>query len=464
MRSPIFTTASLVVVMMAAGFGCSPRIANAGDRKACWDQDGPARIWPEIGFRQAADLDDYRRTMSQSRDQVRRMLTQELIEVVRELAPTGGNPKEIVESVLSAIMAFDDVHDRHKEKAVKGMPIFLEVSFRTAVDGLYRSNRIPVDQRRIRLVNLALVNRLKAIRDELQSDRSVKKGDMDILGQVVGAVDLVPYATFSSNGPRHQVTLTLENVRSGAVCNFEGTGDLEQVGYLLAEAVFRDFQAVSYPEIRNPNPHLTWIPSSPGHPLATGAQARNYCSSQGSDVRLPFALELTTAASVGVEGASYVKGGIPRLEPGPWVVADRLHEDDQYYYFEPRPGAADNHPAGPIRTDAGLGRVNARYWCVEGKPDPRVVRIDELYKVYRRVRWADPRSPALAAVEYLLSKEEALGARKSYPPAFPNEEAAWAVIQEAGYTVAGARGQRPKEGPGPRAIALRTSRGHSNSP
>jgi hypothetical protein len=441
-------TVFLMMVLMTSGIGCYHQTANAANRESCWDQDRPARVWPEIVFRQAADLDDYRRTMSQSRDEVRRMLTQEFIEVLRELSPAGGSPREVVESVLSAVIAFDDAHDRHKEKAAKGMPIFFEAGFRSAVDELSRSNRVPLDQRRIRFVNLALVNRLKAIRDEMQSDRPVSKRDVDTLRQVVEAVDLVPYATFSSNGLRHQVTLTLENVRSGSVCNFEGVGDLDQVAYLLAEAVFRDFQGVEYPEVRNPNSHLAWIRPSLGRPVATAAQARNYCSSQGSGVRLPYALELTTAANVGAAGTSYVEGGIPRLEPGPWVVADRLHDDEQYYYFEPRPGVPDNHPAGPVRTDAGLGQVNARYWCVKGDPDPRVVRVEELYDVYRTVRWMDPRSPALAAVEYLLDKEGALGARKLYPPAFRTEQAARAVIEEAGSTVA-AGGRAFKDGPAP---------------
>lgn len=432
----------LFAAAVSAGLLPAARVGATLREEACWTEERPARVWPEVVFRQAADLADYRRTMAQSRDEVRLMLTGELLAVLREVGSKGGNPKELVESVLGAVLAFDDVHDRHKERAVKGVPPYLEGALRSAMDELYRANRIPMDQRRLRFVSGGLVNRLKAVRREMstaapgQKKPSLDRREIETLRDVVEGVDLVAYATFSSDGSRQAVTLTLENVRTRAVCGFEAAGDVSRVPSLLAQEVFRNFQAVEYAGARNPNPHLTWIRPSLGEPVTTAAKARHYCRSQGENVRLPYALELTTAAGVGADGASYVEGGIPRLTPGPWIVADRLREDEQYYYFQPQPNAPDNHPAGPIRTDAGLEQVSGRYWCVIGSPDPHAVRVEKLYELYRAAKAANPSSPALAAVEYLLNREGALSARESFAQAFPDEGAAWAVIEAAGCRVA----------------------------
>jgi hypothetical protein len=443
MRGVTVKLGYLVAVALFLLAGLLPQDAQGVGQSACWSGDRPARIWPEIIVNRAADLGDYRKTMAQSRDEVRQMLEQVFLAVLRELAGTGVDPREIVEPVLSAVLAFDEVHDRHKDSAARGMPVFLEVGLRSALGQLSRTNRIPRDQRQIQFVNLSLVNRLKSVRKTLHSKHSVEEEQLETLQRVAETVDFVPYVTFSADGSRHLVTLTLENVRSGGVCDFEATGPLEEVTYLLAEEVFRGFQAVEYQAVRNPNPHLEWIRPSTGEPIAAAENAWFYCSSQGDGVRLPYALELITAAQVGAEGASYVEGGIPRLTPGLWVVADRLHNSGQYYYHQPRPGRAENHPNGPIRTDAGLGRVKAQYWCVKGEPDARVARIESLYELYRTVSRADVDSPVLAAIEYLLNDERALGAKRRHASAFPGVATAWAVVQDAGCAV----GWSPTEGP-----------------
>jgi hypothetical protein len=434
------TRVVVVLFLLAAPF---LRDAQAVGQSACWSGDRPARIWPEIIVNRAADLGDYRRTMAQSRDEVRQMLEQEFLTVLRELAGAGADPQALVEPVLSAVLAFDEVHDRHKEIAVKGMPVFLEVGLRSALGQLSRTNRIPRDQRQVQFVNLSLVNRLKWVRETLHAARTVEEEHLVTMQRVAETVDLIPFATFSADGSRHLVTLTLENVRSGGVCDFEASGSLEQITYLLAEEVFRSFQGVAYREVQNPNPHLTWIRPAIGEPLAAAEHAWFYCSSQGDGVRLPYALELTTAAQVGVEGASYVEGGIPRLTPGLWVVADRLHNSGQYYYYQPAPGKVDNHPSGPIRTDAGLGRVKAHYWCVQGEPDARVSQIESLYELYRTVSSTDPDSPALAAIEYLLHSERALGAKRGHARAFADVATARAIVRDAGCAL----GSGPVEGP-----------------
>ncbi len=124
--------------------------ADGPAEPVCWSQQRGARVWPVIRFQQAADLDDYRRTLSQNRDEVRRALEGEYLQLLRGLAASGGKADALAGPVLVAVLAFDDLYDVHRQKAGDGVPLFLEVGFRTALDQLYRANRIPDDQRRLR--------------------------------------------------------------------------------------------------------------------------------------------------------------------------------------------------------------------------------------------------------------------------------------------------------------------------
>ncbi len=258
------------------------------------------------------------------------------------------------------------------------------------------------------------------------------RGDLETLGEVPGRVDLVAYSAFSSGGEQQHVAITIENPRTGSQCNFEVAAVMEDVPYLLAERVFQAFQAVVYPVVENPNPNLTWVRPVSGEPVVDPEQARFYCSSQGEGVRLPYAVELVTAAQVGADGVSYVAAGIPRLEPGPWVVADRLAQEGPYDYFQPPEGRADNHPAGAVRSGAGLGAVRARCWCVRGEPSARVSEIKGLYALRRRLVRANADPEALAAVQYLLVQRGALSARRvRFAESFPDGVPARKVLDRA---------------------------------
>jgi hypothetical protein len=128
-----------------------------------------------------------------------------------------------------------------------------------------------------------------------------------------------------------------------------------------------------------------------------------------------------------------VDGGIPKLTPGYWAVADKLHHNGQHHYYQPRPGRVDNHPLGPIRVGAGLGALKVRYWCVSGEPETAIRRTEAYYALYRKIAADDPTSPALEAIEYLLNSERALSARKRYSDSFGSQAQAIAVIESSGY-------------------------------
>lgn len=420
---------------MWAAWGAGPALGDTG--AVCWGDVTGARIWPAITFQRAADLEDYRRTAAQNRDQVRRGLEDEYLRLLRELALAGAEPEALADSVLSAILAFDELHDLHREKAADGMPTYLEVGIRTALDQLYRTNRIPADQRRLRFTSAGLAERVGAVRKGLRTPGGASVGGLEALREVPQQVGLVAYGAFSSDGAEQHVSLTLENLRTGSLCDFGVTASVEETPYLLAEKIFRAFQAVGYPPVRNPNPNLTWIRPVSDEPIANPEQARFYCASQGEGARLPYALELTNAALAGTDGASYVAGGIPRLKPGPWAVADRLEGEGPYFYFQPRDGRVDNNPAGAVRSAAGLGEVRARYWCVQGEPSPRISRIEGLYELHRRLSRADPGGPALAALQYLLTRERALSAHPRYRSAFADEVAARRIVGRSCFALEG---------------------------
>ncbi len=431
-------------IVGALAFSVLPGAALAARpaEPVCWSQERGARVWPVIQFQRAADLDDYRRTLSQNRDEVRRALEGEYLQLLQGLAGSGGNPEALVEPVLLAVLAFDDLHDVHRDRAGNGVPLFLEVGFRTALDQLYRTNRIPDDRRRLRFSGARLADRVRSVRRGLGRTPGPSAGDLETLGEVPGRVDLVAHGAFSSDGKQQHVAITFENPRTGSQCNFEVAAAVEDVPYLLAEKVFQAFQAVAYPVVENPNPNLTWIRPVSDEPVMDPAQARLYCASQGEGARLPYAVELVTAAQVGADGVSYVEGGIPRLEPGPWVVADRLTREGPYYYFQPPDGRVDNHPAGAVRSGAGLGEVRARYWCVRGEPSARVLEIEGLYALHRRLVRARAAPEALAAVKYLLVRRSALSARRARSaPSFPDEVSARNALDRA--CLALGRGETP---------------------
>jgi hypothetical protein len=201
-----------------AAWGAGPALADTG--ALCWDETGEARIWPAITFQRAADLDDYRRTLAQNRDQVRQTLEEEYLRLLRELALAGAKPEELAEPVLGAILAFDELHDRHRERAADGVPAFLEVGLRTALNQLYRSNRIADERRRLRFAGPDLAEQVSSARREIRTTPETAAEELGTLQEAAAQVDLIAFGTFSSDGGRLYVTLTLENPRTGSLCDF----------------------------------------------------------------------------------------------------------------------------------------------------------------------------------------------------------------------------------------------------
>lgn len=172
---------------------------------------------------------------------------------------------------------------------------------------------------------------------------------------------------------------------------------------------------------------LTWIfPNlGPTWPREAGA----VCAAK--QARVPYAIELVVAAQAGVNA-----GGVPPLEEDQiYLVADQQRTTDDYFYFGAALTGAD--PRGPVRSGAGFGPIRSYFYCVQGEPSAFVKAQDSLYRLHRRITSERPakRAELVTAVEYLLNRLGAFGAREAYRNSFTATAPALSMLARSGYPV-----------------------------
>ncbi|MCX5786207.1 MAG: hypothetical protein NTX59_11020 [Elusimicrobia bacterium] len=380
------------------------------------NQEGTAHIWPDILFLRGADYAEFSYTMSQNRDMVRKMLLQEFGELFIPMAASNADLNELAKTLAQIVLTFDEVHNKHKDEAVQGIPVSFENQFRAELDELYRAYGIGDGLRRVDFLysGSPVVVDVKA--------RSQRKSlPMDIFK----SMDYVLYGSYTMlGGANISVTLTVEKIKTGQIRGFEVSAPINISMKLLARKVFDFLQSNEYADWVNPQPNLQWIPSAPTQPHTTATSARLYCHGQGA--RFPYARELIMAS----QGTAYRPGGIPPLnENDIYIVLDKQRWDEQHYFFT---GSSGEATGGPVRTGAGYGVINGAYWCVRG-PVSRDVSFYE--DVYALIRKPETPQPVRAALECILAKLNDFGARQENSGAFSTIEKAVEFLAKEGYTI-----------------------------
>jgi hypothetical protein len=380
------------------------------------DQKRTEHIWPEMVFLRGADYAEFEYTMNQNRDQVRRMLMQEFGEVLIPMASSFSDLNELAKTLYQIIMAFDQVHNQHKDEAVQGIRISFENEFRAAIDELYRANGGGDELRKMEFLypGSPLVKDIKA--------HSQRKS---LPQEVLASMDYVLYGSYTMQGGGNiSVTLTVEKLKTGQTRSFEVTAPINVAMQRLARKVFAFFQSNDYTEWMDPQPNLTWIPPAPTQPKTTANIAKLYCRGQGA--RLPYARELLLAS----QGSSLRPGGIPPLVEGNiYLILDKQYWDKQYYFFT---GSSGEASGGPVRTGAGYGVINGAYWCVRG-PVSKDVRFYE--DVYELIRRPETTKPVREALECILAKLDDFGAEMDHGNKFSTIEKTVAFLAKEGYVI-----------------------------
>lgn len=374
-----------------------------------------ARVWPEIVFVRGADYAEFAYTMSQNRDQVRKMMLQEFGDLLIPLVSTNSDLNALAKTIIGAILTFDQMHAKHKDEAVQGLQTSFEHNLRAELDKLFSGNRLRDGQRRIEFVSPA-----SAAYKQVKSGAS---GDQSAV-VVLEGVDYLMHGSYTLlGGSNIQVTLTLEKLVGGNSRSFSTAGSINGVIPELARQLFDFFQANEYGDWVDPQPTLTWLPSPPGQPEATATVGKMYCRSQGA--RLPYTRELILAS----QGGQYRQGGIaPLADNAVYLVADKQRYDEQYYFFT---GSSGDATGGPVRSSAGYGVIHARYWCVRGQSSEEVNFYEGLYRELRRA--SDPQ--VKQAIECLLVGLEDFGAFKWNCRDAMSTEQAQDLLARKGYSI-----------------------------
>jgi len=379
------------------------------------ERQGVAYIWPEIVFARGGDYAEFAYTMSQNRDQVRKMLLQEFGELLLPMAYSNTDVNELAKTILGAILTFDGMHAAHKDEAVQGLGVSFEHGLRAELDRLFMANMLSDSRRRVEFLS-----------KNAYAYRGVKNGAADP-ELPVGAMKSVGFLIHGSytllGGSRIQVTVTLEKLTGGTSRSFTASEPISQIMPVLAKQLFDFFQANEFQEWVNPQPHLQWLPSSVTRPEATATEGKLYCRGQGA--RLPYSRELLLAS----QGGNYLPGGIPPLKYGVYLVADKQRHDEQHYFFT---DSSSDATGGPVRTSAGYGTIRASYWCVKGAPSAEVRFYESLYRLRRESADAE----VTRALECLLLKLDDFGASDWFcGGAYPSAAKAQDFLARKGYVI-----------------------------
>lgn len=368
-------------------------------------------IWPMIPFFPLGDFDQYGKTISQDRDQVRQMFWDELIGALGALAERGVPVEYIVDSLANILMMFDQVHDSHKAKDVINIDRSLEAQFKARLDQLFQAYDIRDHQRKIQFsagVNShSILPYIRALSMNRPLGKPLTPAEVDPkMGQVIADdIDFVSYGTFSNLGNgTFQLTYQITGTKNGISRSFIARGSLINALDDLARQVFDFFQKNVYPDWEPPHSGLSWVPmpANPDKAMNGGytwEEANSYCRIRG--YRLPYARELLLAES----GGAYKPGGIASLSHFvPYAVADQRATTEKHVLT---PGT-ESSTNGPIQV-ASNPQPKGKFWCVKGKIAQDVMVFEKIWSYIRTYRPKDPDIyRALETVRYELGDFGAL--------------------------------------------------------
>ena len=356
----------------------------------------PANLWHEIPFFPGGDIGQYTTTMSQNRDEVRKMFWQELMSEVQKLAESGAAVEAMLEPMANILLKFDQLHDIHKAKDVVNIDYSLEHQFKAKLDSYFSKFDVRDNQRKIQISKGTDSDLLSAYIREMSAERPlgtrISKDELNIKKalELFEQIDYVSFGTFSSLGKgKFQLTFHMVGYRNGVTRNFIARGELVEALDDLAQQVFDFFQANIYEEWKAPYSSLVWLPM-PINPerqkrieeehqydLYSFNEAKSYCQARG--YRLPYAKEILMAET----GTKYQEGGITSLMPyANWAVADRRQSNENHWLTP----AISNSTNGMINGEGSLP-LKGVFWCVRGTPAKDVALIDKLWSLSRKFRY-----------------------------------------------------------------------------
>lgn len=355
----------------------------------------PANLWHDIPFFSGGDIGQYTTTMSQSRDQVRKMFWKELMDEVQALAEKGAAVELMLEPMANILMKFDQLHDIHKAKDIVNIDYSLEAQFKAVLDATFAKFDIRDHKRKLQISKGTESELLQSYIRGISSDRpfgkTITKAELDVKKalEMFKQIDYVSYGTFSSLGRGNfQLTFHMIGYRNGVTRNFIARGPLVQALDDLAFQVFDFFQSNVYEEWKAPYANLIWLPM-PINPerqrridemksfdLYSFNEAKAYCQARG--YRLPYAKELLMAET----GTKYNEGGITNLyQNALWVVADRRQVNENNWI---NPSIADS-TNGIFMADT-ITNHKGVFWCVRGTVYKDVALVDKIWSLIRKYR------------------------------------------------------------------------------
>ena len=397
----------LSVMFLGAFLICS----NAFSRDFATAKKDRFNIWPQIVFTQGADFANFDYTISQTRDSVRKMFWSELNgTLLNPMLLAKQDAARLAPVLAKILLSFDQVHRQHVQDAYEGISGSLDGLLKASFDKQLAN--FGIRNQKVRFSASPALTHAVAFAGQTGQELS-----LDAALQAMMEIDYVLYGNVSVSYPGEvNITLTLQNYRSGDTQTFSQSGEIQYAARMLGQQLFTFFYSNTYEEWINPQPDLKWIPSPPGRSHYDAGFALSFCSTQGA--RLPYAMELMLAGSL----SQYQEGGITLAQDETYIVADKKKVNDQHYFHTAEYGAT----GGPIRPDGGFGR----FWCVRGEPIDSIRYIEGLYKVYRQ----EIKSPQIIkAVKYILQQMQDPGMLDVWPTDFSSIAEAEEVLRKHGY-------------------------------
>ena len=369
----------------------------------------PLVLWNSVPFYAAADVAQYEATLATRRDGVRRENFRELSATLENLAASGVDVSAMSEPLANILLTFDMMRDLHRARDENAINSSLENQFKAALDRLYVMHQLRPSERRLQF---SAGSDPAGFRAYIEGRSKDKPARVDQAVSVYRQIDFTAYGSFTSlGGNEFQLTLHMQNFKTGTSRSFSTRGTLTRAVEILANRVFDFFQSNVYPSWEDKGSTLEWI-AMPTNPARTDPGSPNYGYSYEEaldycverDARLPYSRELRSADAAG----AYRAGGISRLKPGvSYPVLDRRHVPDLYVLYA---GDSTAGMGGVLRSLATYpGRVE--FWCVRGGPAADVTLHESLWMLHRAHESGDARSreifAAVETIRYQLGETDA---------------------------------------------------------
>jgi hypothetical protein len=396
-----------LTLLLGLTIAATPAQRPGGDPSGFIDRDQRVlTIWHQVPFHAGGDLAQYEATMAQNRDQVRRSLTDELTGSLQKMAQTGAPVEALLEPMAQILVMFDLMHDLHKARDQERVGFSIESQLKASLDALFTANDIRSAERRIQFSQGALPQDLRTylqggspgpgVQPRFSRDEAARRHALALQQQI----DYLAHGAFAHlGGGEFQLTLHLQNTRTGAIRSLTARGPLVQATQQLAQHLFDQFQKNAYPAWESGPGALQWL-APPANPVRDDPrspqfgyafqEAAAYCRGRG--YRLPYARELLMAES----GSAYKAGGIGRLLPQTnYPVLDRRHAwEDHVLRLEDGQGPA----VRPVSTFTAKGS----FWCVHGAPAKDILTLETVWRLHREHQSGDGSNRELfAAVEMI---------------------------------------------------------------